>query len=171
MIDTTGAVAVVIGLIAVATIVVARLDARRMERRLTAELDRVEAADREVRRLLDELPEAVLLVDADGVVLSANESAADLCGRTVDELPGQRLTAVVDDHAGELAAAFDHAAGEAPTVSVAMRRGTDGHEPAQVEANLRWTDPAHGPLRCVVRLRDVTAQLLQARALEQARRR
>ncbi len=171
MIDTTGAVAVVIGLIAVATIVVARLDARRMERRLTAELDRVEAADREVRRLLDELPEAVLLVDADGVVLSANESAADLCGRTVDELPGPRLTAVVDDHAGELAAAFDHAAGEAPTVSVAMRRGTDGHEPAQVEANLRWTDPAHGPLRCVVRLRDVTAQLLQARALEQARRR
>jgi diguanylate cyclase (GGDEF)-like protein/PAS domain S-box-containing protein len=171
VIDTTGAVAIVIGLLAVATIVLARVDARRMERRLTAELERVEAADREVRRLLDELPEAMLLVDTDGVVVSANEAAAELCGRTVDELAGTRLHDVIDDHEGDFAAAFDPTRTDAPTVALALRRRADGLDPAQVEATLRWTDPTHDPLRCVVRLRDVTSQLLQARALDQARRR
>ena len=71
---------VVFGLVAIATILVAALASRRAKLRLRERLSDVVVAEAGARRLLDELPEAVMLLDAEGRVLSANQSAAELCG-------------------------------------------------------------------------------------------
>ncbi len=71
---------IVFGLVSIATILLTYLASRRVELRLRERLAGVAAAEAGVRRLLDELPEAVMLLDAEGRVLSANASATELCG-------------------------------------------------------------------------------------------
>jgi diguanylate cyclase (GGDEF)-like protein/PAS domain S-box-containing protein len=73
-------VVIVFGLVSIATILLTYLASRRVELRLRERLAGVAAAEAGVRRLLDELPEAVMLLDAEGRVLSANASATELCG-------------------------------------------------------------------------------------------
>ena len=69
----------IFGLVSIATILFSYLASRRVELRLRERLAGVAAAEAGVRRLLDELPEAVMLLDAEGHVLSANASATELC--------------------------------------------------------------------------------------------
>ena len=71
---------IVFGLVSIATILLTYVASRRMELRLREHLAGVAAAEAAVRRLLDELPEAVMLLDSEGRVLSANASATELCG-------------------------------------------------------------------------------------------
>ena len=71
---------IIFGLVSIATILLTYVASRRMELRLRERLAGVAAAEAGVRRLLDELPEAVMLLDAEGRVLSANASATELCG-------------------------------------------------------------------------------------------
>jgi diguanylate cyclase (GGDEF)-like protein/PAS domain S-box-containing protein len=70
----------VVGLVAIAAVVVSSLASRRVARRLLERLTEVAASEAGVRRLLDELPEALMLVDDDGRVLSANAAATELSG-------------------------------------------------------------------------------------------
>ncbi len=77
-----------IGLIAIGTLVISHVSARRSEARLRSQLLEVEAAEVEVRRLLDELPEAVMLIDMAGQVLSANAATTMLCRVDVAALLG-----------------------------------------------------------------------------------
>ncbi|HEX4980774.1 MAG TPA: EAL domain-containing protein [Ilumatobacteraceae bacterium] len=72
--------AVVFGLVSIATVLLSYLASRRAKLRLGARLADVAATEAGARRLLDELPEAVMLLDAEGRVLSANASATELCG-------------------------------------------------------------------------------------------
>ena len=71
---------IVFGLVSIATILLTHVTSRRMELRLRERLAGVATAEAAVRRLLDELPEAVMLLDSEGRVLSANASATELCG-------------------------------------------------------------------------------------------
>ena len=64
-----------VGALAIAALGVTIWILRRQEVFMRQRIAAVEAAEAEVRRLLDELPEAVLLVNADGVVLSTNAAA------------------------------------------------------------------------------------------------
>jgi diguanylate cyclase (GGDEF)-like protein/PAS domain S-box-containing protein len=146
---------------------------RRHERAMHEHIAAVEAAEAEVRRLLDELPETVLLVDADGVVRSSNAAALAMFDLARREL--------VDTHLVDLASGDDHV-----VLGAAIQRAFDGDDvdPVQVEVHAgdrrrviveasfhlpRATTT--GERRLVVRLRDVSEREQQHRALDQARRR
>ena len=134
----------------------------------------------EIRRLLDELPDAVVTIDGDGVIRSANASADAVTGAP---LPGRPLA--------DLVAEADRSA-----VTSAWRRAVDGErvEPTLVRLGTgpAGPDPIGGLVemsfhvpavsaarpdleradrRIVVRLRDVSEREHHLRALVQARRR
>jgi diguanylate cyclase (GGDEF)-like protein/PAS domain S-box-containing protein len=133
------------------------------------------AAQAEVRRLLDELPEAVVTVDGDAVVRSANASAVAACG------PGLVGSSLV-----ELTAEVDRAA-----MASAWRRAIDGEPVEPVLARLAGATAEHAAgdmlvevtfhvalsgdtveradRRTVVRLRDVSEREHHLQALAQAR--
>ena len=166
---------VVIGAISVAALTVTLWTAHRQGRRMQHQLAAVEAAEYEVRRLLDELPEAVILIDADAVVHSSNAAAHALFDLARRELVDSCLLDHADPHAhAELEAAIGRAlAGEeVDPLQVEVHGGATRR--VVVEASFHL--PRHSPVfdqerRLVVRLRDVSEREQQARALDQARRR
>jgi diguanylate cyclase (GGDEF)-like protein/PAS domain S-box-containing protein len=167
---------IVVGGAVIAALVLSAWNARRQSRSLEARLRAMEEAEAEVRRLLDELPEAVLLVDAACVVRSTNAAALTLFDLSPADL--------VDSHL------LDHTEGdEQIALAAAIQRVFEGDdvEPIQIEvlggATRRVVVEAsfhlpHRPIvssaddqRLVVRLRDVSEREQQSRALAQARRR
>jgi diguanylate cyclase (GGDEF)-like protein/PAS domain S-box-containing protein len=139
------------------------------------QLEAVEAAESEVRRLLDELPEAVLLVDNDHVVHSTNAAALGLFDLSRGELITSDLLEHTDgDERVQLAAAIQRAfeGDEVDPIQIEVRGGATRR--VVVEASFHL--PRHSPVfdqerRLVVRLRDVSEREQQTRALDQARRR
>ena len=90
------------------------------------QLEAVEAAEGEVRRLLDELPEAVLLIDTDHVVHSTNAAALGLFDLARRELVESNL--------------LEHADGdEQVQLGAAIQRAFEGDEvePIQIEVPLK----------------------------------
>ena len=73
--------AVVIAVLAGAAVIVTWLESRRITRHLNRTIERLIDTESELRLLLDDLPEAVLSLDDDGVVRGANAKAAELTGR------------------------------------------------------------------------------------------
>jgi diguanylate cyclase (GGDEF)-like protein/PAS domain S-box-containing protein len=177
-VDQTLTIIAVLAIAAIALLGLGIVSVRRQELAMRHRIDAVEAAEAEVRRLLDELPEAVMLVDADGVVRSTNAAALAMFDIARREL--------VDTHLVDLASGEDHV-----RLAAAMRRATDGDtvDPIQIEMHSsdrrtvfveasfhlpRRTEPATTSFddrRLVVRLRDVSEREQQQRALDQARRR
>src|SRR5262245_29911798 len=158
---------IVIGVVAVVALALSMWNLRRQDERMRRRVAAVEAAESEVRRLLDELPEAVMLVDADGVVLSTNAAALamfDLARREfVDTHP-------VDQ--ARLAAAIQRSFGGAEVEPLQILMNGARHHKIVVEASFHM--PRHhveDEWRLVVRLRDVSEREQQSRALDQARRR
>jgi diguanylate cyclase (GGDEF)-like protein/PAS domain S-box-containing protein len=176
VVDHTDSAVIAIGIVSIVALAASFWNIRRTARRMQRRLEAVEAADGEVRRLLDELPEAVLLVDEGGVVQSCNAAALDLFDLRRDDL--------VDDDL------LDHmVAGERAELGAALRRAFEGVDvdPLQLEVDggatrravveasfhqpHRGSDPDPEHRRMIVRLRDVSEREQQNRALDQARRR
>ena len=148
-----------VGAIAIAALGVTIWILRRQEVFMRQRIVAVEAAEAEVRRLLDELPEAVLLVNADGVVLSTNAAALAMFDLSRREL--------VDTHLVDLASGEDHV-----RLGAAIQRAFEGDDvdPIQLEMHTgnRRTVVTEGSFhlprrtiaaddrRLVVRLRDVS---------------
>ncbi len=88
---------VALGVVAVLALAVVALAGRRSRRRLRTAVDESGAAADRARRLLDGLPDAVLSLDADGAIASANERAAEFTGRSIDELIGRSFIGFVSD--------------------------------------------------------------------------
>ncbi len=164
---------IVIGVVAVVALALSMWNLRRQDERMRRRVAAVEAAESEVRRLLDELPEAVLLVDVDGVVLSTNAAALAMFDLARREF--------VDTHLIDQASGEDQA-----RLSAAIQRSFAGSdvEPLQLQMNgarnrkvvveATFHLPRHhveDDRRLVVRLRDVSEREQQSRALDQARRR
>ncbi|HTH06907.1 MAG TPA: diguanylate cyclase, partial [Ilumatobacteraceae bacterium] len=164
---------IVIGVVAVVALALSMWNLRRQDERMRRRVAAVEAAESEVRRLLDELPEAVLLVDVDGVVLSSNAAALAMFDLARREF--------VDTHLVDQASGDDQV-----RLSTAIQRSFDGAdvEPLQLRMNgarqrkvvveATFHMPRHNiedERRLVVRLRDVSEREQQSRALDQARRR
>ena len=166
---------VVIGVASVLALVLTMWNTHRQGTRMQHQLAAVEAAEYEVRRLLDELPEAVLLIDADAVVHSSNAAAHALFDLARRELVDSCLLdhADAEEQALLAAAITDAFAGaEADPIQVEVHGGATRR--VVVEASFHL--PRHSPVfdqerRLVVRLRDVSEREQQARALDQARRR
>ena len=148
---------------------------RRQAERMRRQLEAVEAAESEVRRLLDELPEAVLLVDAEHIVHSTNAAALGLFDLSRSQMIDTDLLEHADgDEQVQLAAAIQRAfeGDEVDPIQVEVHGGATRR--VVVEASFHL--PRHSAVfdqarRLVVRFRDVSEREQQSRALDQARRR
>ncbi|WP_420452065.1 EAL domain-containing protein [Ilumatobacter sp.] len=184
-----------IGAVALGAIALTWFEARNVRRRLLSSVAALEANHAGVRRLLDDLPDAVLGVDGRGRVTSANARAAVLTGRPVEDLLGRPfLGLVADDDQRDVTDRWESVRPaddpDATHVGPAAVDRRDGRETAVlelvdasgsshlVEASIHRptshggrgdADPATGE-RIVV-LRDVTARERSTSALEAARRR
>lgn len=171
------AVAMVVVLIVVAVAALVTLtwnvtESRRITREFHATIDRLVATESELRVVLDDLPEAVLPLDAAGVIRAANARAGVLTGAEPAALVGTRLTELVEPRKRRsvvrwLRAAIQDPTSEAEPMTWSMT--TNAGEPVEVEATLERSGREEGGF--VVRLRDVTERRERVRALEQARRR
>ncbi len=181
----TIAVVVGIALLALVAVIATVLESRRLGRRFRHTIDELSRTQSEIRRLLDDLPDAVLGVSDSGVIESANQRAALLTGRTIDELVGRAFLEMIGDDDRESVTERWHFGLPDPAAVdiVADATGPVGNhvvfelvdafgEPHLVEASLHRpsaSDGRDGGL--IVLLRDVTDRARTTVALEQARRR
>ena len=182
--ETIGVV-VGIALLALIAIVATVLESRRIGRRFQHTIDELSRTQSEIRRLLDDLPDAVMGLNDRGLIESANQRAALLTGRTIDELVGRAFLEMIGHDDRESVTErwhFDQAMPGALDVTGDLTGPIGNHvvfelvdadgEPHLVEASLHRpsvTDGRGGGL--VVLLRDVTDRARTTVALEQARRR
>ena len=166
--------AVTAAVVAVVLIVVGWYRSRSVGLAVLDAVEQMSAEQDSVRGLLDDLPDAVMGLDAAGVIVSANRRAAVLTGRSVYDLVGRTFLGMI-------------AAGDQDSIEESWRRFNPHDEvpadrgsvvvfelvdkagaPHLVEASLHRPAPSEGG---VVLLRDVTARERSSLALEQARRR
>lgn len=139
---------------------------------------REEAADaRRLRRMLDELPDAVVLVDGDGIVRAANLAAFRDLDR--DDVIDRPITGLVsEDDRQRLVDEIEQARRSATTgvsnvpivVRLAPSTGRVG-DAVERAAEIVEVSIHAGPETVVLRVRDVSDHRRQGLALEQARRR
>jgi diguanylate cyclase (GGDEF)-like protein/PAS domain S-box-containing protein len=138
--------------------------------KLNENLDELERAHEELRALLDDLPEAVVVLGDDGCIREANAHTLALTGRTRPELLGQSFeTLFREDDRTMMIALWNtvRSGGPVPDATF-MFDMPDGREVLlEADANL----PIANPDRVVVALRDVTERVAEARRLEKARER
>ena len=164
-----------IGVASICALVLSIWNSRRQTIRMHRQLELVEAAEAEVRRLLDELPEAVLLVDHDGVIRSTNAAALGMFDLSRREMIDAHLVDFADgnEHA-DLAASIQRAFTgiDIEPIQIAVHSGATERAVVEVSFHLpRHTEVFDRERRLVVRLRDVSEREQQNRALDQARRR
>ena len=193
-----GAVAAVsgIGVLAIVAVTATVVESRRIGRRFRRTIDELERTQSEIRRLLDDLPDAVMGLDERGVIESANQRAAVLTGRTIDELVGRAFLEMIGDSDREVVTARWHfddprvapepldvtgpignhvlfelvdAFGDPHLVEASLHRPGMGSAPGGATTGGQADDEGAGGL--VVLLRDVTDRARSTVALEQARRR
>ena len=112
------AAAVVTAFLAVAAVVVTWLESRRITGHLNRTIERLIDTESELRLLLDDLPEAVLSLDGDGVLRGANAKAAELTGRPTTDLVGRPFAALVEPARGtDLEAWLASGRGEQPAAA------------------------------------------------------
>ena len=170
-------VVVLVGVLASLAVALVAIDARRVRRRLHASAEDLSATHDGVRSLLDGLPDAVLSIDADGAITSANQRAASLTGRSIDDLLGRSFIGFVSaDERDDITDRWKRLRLDADATVDGPRSASavfalvarDGEE-RLVEASLH---PVTGDaLGTVVILRDVSDRERSSEALEQARRR
>jgi diguanylate cyclase (GGDEF)-like protein/PAS domain S-box-containing protein len=165
------AAAITAALLAIAAVVVTWLESRRITAHLNRTIDRLIDAESELRLLLDDLPEAVIAVDEDGIVRGANAKAAELTGQPVSALVGRRFDAVVDTpRLDQLASWLDGGRRGEAVAPISVRLvGDGGATPSLLEAVVEQPRRADGA--AIVRLRDITEREARGQALEQARQR
>jgi diguanylate cyclase (GGDEF)-like protein/PAS domain S-box-containing protein len=156
--------------LALCAVVVTWLESRRITRHLHRTIDRLIDTESELRVLVDDLPEAVISIDATGLVRGSNTKASELTGRPAAELVGTPLRELIE--VGDrprvdawLAEARWRSAVDGITLQLPAPDGTN----TVVEATYDQTRGA--PAGAIVRLLDVTEREGRGRALEQARRR
>ena len=124
----------------------------------------------ELRALLDDLPDSVIVLDGQGRVVEANKLAMETTGRSHADVLHKTFTSFVRpaDQPVLLAAWNRLRNGEAIVTPVFPLDHPDGHE-ILLEADVHV--PIRDPERVVVTLRDVTARLREAHDLDLAQER
>jgi diguanylate cyclase (GGDEF)-like protein/PAS domain S-box-containing protein len=168
-----------IGLLAVVAVVATAVEARRLGHRFRHTIDELSRTETAVRQLLDDLPDAVMGLDASGEIATANQRAAELTGRSVEDLVGRAFLGMVGDTDREsvterwrfdVSTEAEHTDGAGPVVFELI----DSHsQPHLVEASLHRPSSSGDDVSSgvVVVLRDVTDRERSTVKLEQARRR
>ena len=158
--------------LALCAVVVTWLESRRITRHLHRTIERLVDTESELRVLLDDLPEAVISIDAAGLVRGTNTKAAELTGRATAALAGTPLRELVEvgdrPHLDAWLAEGALALG-ASTASRCASIDPDGTITGW--SRRRTTSRADSTDGAIVRFVDVTEREGRGRALEQARRR
>jgi diguanylate cyclase (GGDEF)-like protein/PAS domain S-box-containing protein len=166
---------IAIATMAIVGVLATVFEARRFGARMQVTIDELSLTQRELRQLLDDLPDAVLSVDANGVIETANARAAELTGRAVVDLVGRSFLGLVGDADRDTVTQrwqFDPPGGveQQPGRYLSVFELIDvAGKPHLTEATLHRSSLSEGAL--VVILRDVTDRERSSVALEQARRR
>ena len=139
---------------------------------LTRTIGELGTKERQLRNLLDDLPEAVVVIDRGGVIRDANAAAQRLTARSADELIGRDFRDLIAASSRDLAASlWQHvqAGGgfDGAPVNLPLAPPARPDLIVAVDAML----PVRDPEEVVVSLRDVSASLREAAALERARER
>ena len=160
-------IALTIGAVLLLTQIAHWMDAEVMASRLDFNANRLRATERQLRDLIDDLPEAIVVLSGDGVVLDLNAPTLQLTGRGRDEIVGRYFVEVVPrkEHQwlGQIWTSIFEGH-QVPNPVFAIRH-VDGSR-AMVEADIRL--PVSNPDRVVVTLRDITQRLKESAELEQA---
>ncbi|WP_116999752.1 putative bifunctional diguanylate cyclase/phosphodiesterase [Desertimonas flava] len=145
------------------------MESRRIARHLHRTIDRLIDTEAELRLLLDDLPEAVLSIDEDGLVRGANTKAAELAGRPIAEFAGGPLLRLFAPGDRDLLIGWlaDGRSGPVEPLTLRLPRGDAAPITVEVSHDL----PRSSERGAIVRLRDVSEREERVRALELARRR
>ena len=133
-------------------------------------IDRLRRTEDELRRFLDDLPEALVVLGSDGSIRDVNANTEELTGRTRDQLLGTYFSELFSDNDRPMLLSLWRAMRDnsAPQIATLTFVRADGTEVLlEGAANL----PVRDPDRVVIVLRDVTQRAAEARRLERARER
>lgn len=167
-------VSVLIGLLIGVVLLFAQIARWKESEEMAAELDanvtRLHSTQSDLRDLLDDLPEAVLVVSSDGVISDVNAHTMALTGRSHADLIGQLFLGLVGpENRRMLYRSWRQLLKHDRMISpVFALRHVDGRE-VMVEADVR--NPVAHVDRVVVTLRDITNRLNEAAELELAQNR
>jgi diguanylate cyclase (GGDEF)-like protein/PAS domain S-box-containing protein len=139
---------------------------------LTQTIAELGTKERQLRDLLDDLPEAVVVIDRSGFIRDANAAAQLLTARSAPELIGRDFRDLVAASSRDLAASlWRHVQSgggfEGAAVTLPLAPPADPDLIVAVDAML----PVRDPDEVVVTLRDVSASMRETAALERARER
>jgi diguanylate cyclase (GGDEF)-like protein/PAS domain S-box-containing protein len=138
--------------------------------RLSANLSRVHRTESDLRALLDDLADAVMVINASGQIQETNQRASELTGIATERLRtlnfGDLFAPEDLQRAARLARQYPHSVGAQPT-DFTMLRADGTSLLIQMDARLPVVDPK----RIVISLRDVTELRAQDQRLDVARER
>jgi diguanylate cyclase (GGDEF)-like protein/PAS domain S-box-containing protein len=139
--------------------------ARHLTTRLESNVEALRIAEHDLRDLLDDLPTAVVVLTPEGRIAEANAGTLELTGRSHASLLGMLFVELMPaDQRAQLVEVWRAMlAGDDPD-SPAFRFDRPDGQQVVLEASVRL--PLARPNRVVVELRDITAELEQAAALE-----
>ncbi len=138
--------------------------------RLSEHIAQMEATEEELRDLLDDLPNAVVVLEPHGRMVEVNDSAVALTGRSRDDLLGRLFIEIFDEvHHPQLIELWRGLRAGGPMERPTLRVGRpDGSEVLlEADANL----PIRDHHRITIALRDVTEGVAAADRLHRARER
>jgi diguanylate cyclase (GGDEF)-like protein/PAS domain S-box-containing protein len=133
-------------------------------------IDELQDVELELRQLLDDLPDALVVLSRDGRIRDVNVNLITLTGLSREELIGTYFTDLFDEHDRDRLVALwislqHNDTMIAPTLTFVRHDGVQVL--LEADANL----PLRDPDRVVIALRDVTLRVAEAHRLERARER
>ena len=145
-------------------------EAARWAKQVDANLDELRNTEVDLRQLLDDLPDAMVVLARDGRIIDVNANSVALTGRDREELLGRYFVELFDggDHTRLVDLWRLLRQGDdmiTPTLPFTRPDGTE----VILEANANL--PLRDPDRVVIALRDVTQRVAEAHRLEKARER
>ncbi len=167
-------VTIVIGVLAGMLIIIEQLatwyHSSTLSDRLRDNISNLRHTEAELRALLDDLPDAVIVLDGQGRVVEANKLALEITGRSHSEVLNKTFTALVRpaDRPVLLDVWDKLRSGQRVSTPVFLFDHPDGHE-ILLEADVHL--PMRDPERMVVTLRDITSRLREAHNLDLAQER
>ncbi len=163
-------IAALVGVLLLGTQVAHWRHSQELSGQLDTNVERLETTESQLRELLDDLPEAVVVVAADGSIRDLNAHTLEITGRTHADLIGQPFLVLVrEQNRRNLYRTWRQLIELDPLANpVFALLHADGSE-VMVEADVRT--PIVNLNRVVVTLRDITNRLEAASALEQAQTR
>ena len=167
-------VTIVIGVLAGLLIIIEQLatwkHSTTLADRLSDNITNLRHTEAELRALLDDLPDAVIVLDGQGRVVEVNKLVLEITGRSHSEVLNRTFASLVrPEDRPLLLDAWEKLRSGLPVSSPVFPFGhPDGHE-ILLEADVHV--PMRDPERIVVTLRDITSRLREAQDLDLAQAR